>query len=99
MCTGLEIAAIASAVGSGVSSTVAAAKGGESPSGIQIPESRPPMDPSGFLNLLLQISKPQATPPFIPGSPTFPGAGRFPGRENFLGGGDESPMGGGLFRF
>lgn len=93
MCTGLEIAAIASAVGSGVSSTVAAAKGGESPTGIQIPESRPPMDQSGFLNLLLQIAKPQATPPFVPAEPSFP----IPGRENFLGGGSGFPMGGGPF--
>lgn len=88
MCTGLEIAAIASAVGSGVSSTVAAAKSGDSSTGIQIPEARPPMDQSGFLNLLLQLGKPQATPPFsgstppVSGTPAFP----IPGRENFLGG-------------
>ena len=93
MCTGLEIAAIASAVGSGVSSTVAAAKSGDSSTGIQIPESRPPMDPSGFLNLLMQIAKPQATPPFVESEPSFP----IPGRENFLGGGEANPMGGSPF--
>lgn len=94
MCTGVEIAAIASAVGSGVSSTVAAAKSGDSDTGIQIPESRPPMDQSGFLNLLLQIAKPQGTPPSVQSEPSFP----IPGREEFLGGGGGFPMGGGLFR-